>query len=249
MKIILRRFFLLIIIMIVFIVSLIFINKNDVETKDLLAYADTSLVNIEETTISEETTSEETTTTSEITTTVVTTKTTTKENVVSGIGEIKGNVDIHYLNLLNSELNKLPINVLNKFKSMGWHIYVTDENIAKTVFNGKYKSVQGVTVYSDSIILIEARETAIKESTIHEFGHFIDYTYKNMYIKGFISDTNSFKSIYNEEVDLFKSRITNSSCVRDEQEFFAETLYYIYKNPSKCTPKAYEYVNSVLNDF
>ena len=246
MKIVLRRLILLFVIILVFVCSLFFMNRSGVETRDLLAYVDTSEISSTSiSTVEETTTSSETTTTSETTSTITkeTTKVTTKVSEVTGIGEIKGNVDPYYLNLLNSELNKLPVNALNRFKNSGWHIYVTDENIAKTVFNGKYKSVQGVTVYSDRTILIEARESAIRESTIHEFGHFIDY------MKGFISDSDEFKKIYNEEVNTFKSRIPNSSCVRDEQEFFAETLYYLYSNPSKCTSKAYVYVNNILNKF
>ncbi len=224
-----------------FVFSLSLINK-DIPEEELLAYVSTSDTTSSETTttmFSTVTTTMETTTTK----TVATTRTTTKAVEVTGIGEIKGNVDKRYLNLLNTELNKLPQKALTRFTNSGWHIYVTDENIAKTVFNGKYKSVQGVTIYADKTILIEARESAIKESTIHEFGHFIDY------IKGFTSDSKEFKSIYNEEVNTFKSRIVNSSCVRDEQEFFAEILYYIYRNPSKCTKKAYEYVNNIINNF
>lgn len=235
----------LVFVILTFVFSLSLMNKKNIETKELLAYVDTSDVKTvltmpEETT----TTTEEVTTTVETTTTTITTtKALATKTEVTGIGEIKGNVDQRYLNLLNTELNKLPSKALTRFKNSGWHIYVTDENIAKTVFNGKYKSVQGVTIYSDKTILIEARDVAIKESTIHEFGHFIDY------MKDFTSDSKEFKKIYAEEVNIFKSGIVNSSCVRDEQEFFAETLYYIYKNPSKCTEKAYEYVNNIINNF
>ena len=228
----------LLFVILTFVFSLSLMNKKDIETKELLAYVDTSDVTIVLTVPIETTTTTETPTTTVITTKAVATKT-----EVPGIGEIKGNVDQRYLNLLNTELNKLPSKALTRFKNSGWHIYVTDENIAKTVFNGKYKSVQGVTLYSDKTILIEARDVAIKESTIHEFGHFIDY------MKDFTSDSKEFKKIYAEEVNIFKSGIVNSSCVRDEQEFFAETLYYIYKNPSKCTEKASAYVNNIIINF
>ncbi len=245
MKVVIRRAIFSILIISAFVVSLSFM-KPEIKEEELLAYVDLSDATVEvrettsEITTSETTTSETTTTTSVATTTITTTTTTTKKSITPGIGEIKGNVDSYYLSLLNKELNKLPSNVLNKFVNSGWHIYVTNENIAKTVFNGEYSSVQGVTIYRDKTILISAKESCIRESTIHEFGHFIDYTYN------FSSNSIVFKNIYKEEVDLFKSRITNSSCVRDEQEFFAETLYYMYKNPSKCTEKAYEFVNNKL---
>jgi hypothetical protein len=232
MKRIIGRLVLFILIIITFVCSLSFLRKSDIHNQELLAYID----KVKETT-SETTSSSETTTTSEV---ITTTTTITTINKVSGIGEIKGNVDIYYLNLMNNELKKLPSNAIRRFVNSGWHIYVTNENIANTIFNGKYKSVQGVTIYSERTILIEARETAIKESTLHEFGHFIDY------ITGFESDEKEFKGIYDEEVDTFKSRIINSSCVRDEQEFFAETFYYYFINPSKCTPKAYDFINKKL---
>ena len=56
-----------------------------------------------------------------------------------------------------------------------------------------------------------------------------------------------FKSIYKEEVNTFKSRIPNSGSVRDEQEFFASTFYYIFNDPSKCTPKAKDYVQNYIS--
>ena len=246
MKVVIRRVIFSILIISTFALSLSFM-KPEIKEEELLAYVDISDTTVEvrettsEVTTSEVTTSETTTTTSVATTAVTTTS--TKKSITPGIGEIKGNVDSYYLSLLNKELNKLPSNVLNKFVNSGWHIYVTSENIAKTVFGGQYSSVQGVTIYKEKTILISAKESCIRESTIHEFGHFIDYTYN------FSSDSVAFKNIYKEEVDLFKSRITNSSCVRDEQEFFAETLYYMYKNPSKCTEKAYEFVNKKLNNM
>ena len=229
MKKIYKHTCLIICILIIFILCLC-ITTPKVESSELLAYVSTS-----------EVTSSETTTSTTTETTIEKTTTTTTEARVSGIAETKGNVDIYYLNMLNNELNKLPKSALNSFKRNGWHIYVTNENIAKTVFNGRYKSVQGVTIYRNQVILIEARENAIKESALHEFGHYVDY------ITGFESDEKPFKTIYNKEVETFKSRIINSSCVRDEQEFFAETFYYMYKNPNKCTPQALEFVKNKLN--
>ena len=239
MKVVIRRVIFSVLIISAFVASLSFL-KPEIKEEELLAHVDLSDATVEVRETTSEITTSETTTTTSVATTTVTTTTTTKKSITPGIGEIKGNVDSYYLSLLNKELNKLPSNVLNKFVNSGWHIYVTSENIAKTVFNGEYSSVQGVTIYRDKTILISAKESCIRESTIHEFGHFIDYTYN------FSSDSVAFKNIYKEEVDLFKSRITNSSCVRDEQEFFAETLYYMYKNPSKCTEKAYEFVNNKL---
>ena len=144
---------------------------------------------------------------------------------------------------MSNLLNKLPKYLLEAFVNKGWHIYVTDENIAKTYFGGKYSSVQGVTIYTDKVILIEKRSTAIKESTIHEFGHFVDYA------TGFDSDSRYFMSVFDEEASIFKSKITNSSCVRDEQELFAEGFYYLFKNPDVVPTKTKSFIESQMSEL
>lgn len=162
---------------------------------------------------------------------------------VAGIAEIKNKANVKWLNLMNIQINKLPENVLNRFQKEGWHIYVTTENIAKTQFGGKYKSVEGVTDYASKQILIEDRAKAINESVIHEFGHFIDYYSK------FESSSEEFKKIYEEEVETFKKNISNPGCVTNTKEFFAETIYYMYTNPSKCTPKAKAFALRVIQNI
>lgn len=199
-----------------------------------------------------------TTTSSSKTATVKTTKstakttkkviTTTKTTVVSdtkidGIGKNINGASIEWLNKLNNELNRVPKKLLTIFTKEGWTISVTGENLAKTHFNGKYSSVQGLTNYNEKYILIENRDNAINESTIHEFGHFLDY-YLN-----FASSTEEFRNIYNDEVEKFKSNISNSGCVRNEREFFAETFYYMYTDSSKCTSEAYRFINNLINNL
>ena len=209
-----------------FVFSLCLISK-DTNEEDLLAYVNTDTSSSSESSSSSSTSSETIVTTTSSYTVTNTVKNAKKVSVVSGIGETKGNVDISYLNQLNTELNKLPSSLLNAFKRKGWHIYITDENIAKTYFGNKYSSVQGVTIYKDKVILIEARSVAIKESTIHEFGHFV----------------------YKEETDTFKSRISNSTCVRDEQELFAESFFYYFKDPSVIPTKTKTFIEARISDL
>jgi hypothetical protein len=223
------------------ITSLVISNNflyEDKTNEEILAYVELT----EEVTTEEITTTTTTTTTTTEPTTVATTRVTTVR-VVEGLAERKGNVSQSLINIANEELNKIPSNVLNKFESMGWHIYITDENIAKNYFDGVYSSVQGVTIYTERIILIENRESAIRNSVIHEMGHFLDS------VTRYSSYSDEFNEIYNNEVNTFKSRIVNSSCVRDTAEFFAETFFYMYKNPSKCTEGAYNYVLEKVNSI
>ena len=232
MKEIKRGFCLLLILFIILGISLVkVINDNDID----LEKTSGSIVLVDSLKTAKPPTVDKTNTN-----TRVTYRASQSTRVVSGIGEIKGNVDPSLLNDLNSELNRLPSSIINAFVNEGWHIYLTDENISNTYFNGRYYSVEGATIYESKIIVIEARKSAIYESTIHEMGHFVDYE------NGFTSESNEFSDIYNNEVELFKSRITNSSCVTNKQEFFAETFYYMYKDSSKCTEGAYNYINGIL---
>lgn len=154
-------------------------------------------------------------------------------NSVPGFCESKG-ASQSWVDKVNRELAYVPENIKQHFVNSGWHIYITTENIAQTYFNGIYNSVRGATF--PGTIVIETRNIAVSTAVCHEFGHYLDYTL------GFPSSSAEFSDIYNEEVSTFKSRIPNSSCVSSPAEFFAETFYYICKDPSKCTPQAAEFV-------
>lgn len=147
-----------------------------------------------------------------------------------------------WVNKVNAQLAYVPENVKSSFVANGWHIYITTENIAQTYFSGIYNSVRGVTKYDEKFIKVETRNVAIS-SSIHEMGHYVDF------ITGSPSLSAEFTNIYNEEVETFKSRIPNSSSVRNQQEFFAETFHYMCKNSSKCTPKAMEFVQRYVNQI
>ena len=169
--------------------------------------------------------------------------TTAKAKKNDGLVQKDGSVADKYVTKANKQMNKLPDKLVQKFRSNGWTIEVTDKNLAKTYFDGKYSSVRGVTIYSQKKILIEDRDVAVENSPLHEFGHFIDYT------TGLTSRTSEFKSIYKEECDTFKKRIPNASSVRDEMEFFATVFCYYYKDSSKLTPKAKAYIEQIIENL
>ena len=121
---------------------------EDKINEEILAYVE----------LTEEVTTEKITTTTEATTTEPTTVATTRVTtvrVVEGLAERKGNVSQSLINIANEELNKIPSNVLNKFESMGWHIYITDENIAKAV---EYAHVRNVKIHLALNTLIKNNE-------------------------------------------------------------------------------------------
>ncbi len=152
-------------------------------------------------------------------------------------------VPLEILQTAESEINKLPPNVVNAFSSNGWTINITNENIASKYFGGAYSNVLGATKTDSKQIIIQNKKSCVRESVVHEMGHFVDWYFD------FPSLSDEFWEIYNQEVDTFKSRISNSSSVRNEMEFFAHTFYYLIKDPSKCTPMATQYVQNYINNI
>lgn len=151
--------------------------------------------------------------------------------------QVIGNVKDSKVEILENLVWQNDEDILKAFVSNGWNVYITDENIAKVYFNGKYKSVIALTRYSKKQIIFEDRsESELKEAVFHEFGHFFDY------LNCFPSQTVEFDEIYNEEVNDFKNNISNSECVFDKMEFFAEVYNYFITDPVKCTPRALEYI-------
>lgn len=137
--------------------------------------------------------------------------------------------------IAETELNKIPTSFKEEFLKSGWHIYITDENLAKEYFNGEHTKVHGCTFYEKRLILIENNENAVKTATIHEFGHWADNYYGN------ISKTQEFKNIYKQEYLEFE-QVFLRDCKMDITEYFAEGFYYYVKNPDalkKIAPKTY----------
>ena len=154
--------------------------------------------------------------------------------------KISGNIDEENIRYAENEIKLIPSSLIATFSNDGWNIFITNENINQKYFGGSYDNVMGVTITGTNEIYIQNRKNSIQQSIVHEFGHFVDC------INDFPSLNEEFSEIYNEEASTFKSRISNSSCVRDEMEFFAHTFYYLIKDSSKCTPRAAEYVQRYM---
>ncbi len=175
---------------------------------------------------------------------VITTSTTTKKEYKKIVVEPIGNISDSLINVAYEELSLIPDNLQDLFVTSSWHLVISTDNLSKTYFNNKYKSVLGLTDYETSSIILEAKEKSIRESLVHEMGHFLDY------ITGFKTFENEFiNNYYNVEIDEFKSHIKNPGCVRDPQELFAEEFYYMYKDSSKCTPLVLNLIQKKLNSI
>lgn len=157
-----------------------------------------------------------------------------------------GNVSQESVDRANELLNALPEGLLENFVNDGWSIYVTDKDIDSTFFGGQYGSVMGATLEDLSAIYIEQRSKAIEESTIHEFGHYVDDT------EGYLSDTPEFAQIYNTESAAFVSAF-NVNFYYDVHEFWADGFYRYYDGErdalQRSCPQLYAYIENTVNSL
>ncbi len=160
------------------------------------------------------------------------------EETQYAVGTI-GEVDAENVRLLEETLHLIPTELLSYFYNNGWENCVTDEDIGETYMhnNNRYKAA---IVWGKRLIIVEDRSEAI-DSSIHELGHYLDG------INNRPSYSDEFHQIYLDEVETFKANTVDGDCVHNQSEFFAQTFYYYILDPSKCTPKAYEYVETQLN--
>lgn len=157
-----------------------------------------------------------------------------------------GNVSQESVDRANELLNTLPEGLLENFVNDRWSIYVTDKNIDATFFGGQYGSVMGATLEDQSAIYIEQRNKAIEESTIHEFGHYIDDA------NGCFTDTNEFAQIYNVESGAFVNAF-NVNFHYDVHEFWADGFYRYYDGEREtlrnACPQLCSYIESIVNSL
>ena len=162
--------------------------------------------------------------------------------------EANGNVSQENIILANKYWNMIPYNVRKRFVNEGWHIYVTDQNLAQTFYSGVYNMVAGVTIYEPKTIYIENRKSAINVSVIHEVGHAVDC------MLGFVSSSGDFNNIYNSEVlgfvevDADDPEHAKGSAI----EYFAESFNQSILYPGSCSknsPMTYNYIVNIINNF
>lgn len=171
-----------------------------------------------------------------------------KADVVVSYGDTikcqtNGDVDEQIVEMVEAELNKIPSKIREKFVQSGWHIYVTDESLAKAYYNGIHKTVYGVTFYEKKLILIDNSLEAASTATIHEVGHWFDNYFGN------ISNTKEFNAIYNKENEKFLNTFSRG-CKMDIGEYFAESFYRYIVSPDamkKVAPETYLFIQAYAN--
>lgn len=155
--------------------------------------------------------------------------------------QIDGDVDNSYADMVEAELNLIPAELRTEYVESGYHIYVTDENLAKEYYSGSdCRKIYGVIFYDSDLILISGQEQAIKQATVHEFGHWFDE-----YL-GFASSSRDFAMIHECEQPRFMMASNSRVSTLDIREYFAEAFYSYIKAPQslrRVAPRTYAYMN------
>lgn len=147
----------------------------------------------------------------------------------------------------NSQLSYIPDYIKQKFLDDGWKIEITsldltgqylsqdEEHQVYTINEGE--TVMGLTVPAESTIYIADTAYSVKQSAVHEMGHYVDRAL------GHLSDTDAFRFAMEKDAITYRFYFPYSH-LDDEQEFFAETFQAYWKHPDelqRLCPDIYNY--------
>lgn len=134
--------------------------------------------------------------------------------------------------------DKLPDKVKEMFEDNGYRMYVVsliDDD----------ESIMGQTRIVPRVILIKNSSAFVERTTFHECGHMLD----DELAFTFISNSDEFKSIYNEERLQFKADNNVEYFISSPIEYFASAFSEYMIRPARLkynTPKTYAFIEQCL---
>ena len=143
--------------------------------------------------------------------------------------------------VINSYL-QIPESVRLSFENSGGTIELSTNDLG-VKFYGKENTVLAYIDTDTLTIYIDYREKAVK-SVQHEIGHYLDYS------NGWLSSTDEFKRIHNEEVSSFcKVHKTAKQNTNTTVEYFAESFEFYINNSqtllASC-PQTYAFIDAIV---
>lgn len=159
----------------------------------------------------------------------------------------RGTVEVPVAQVEISEFDKcidlVPETVMVTIEKYGYTVELVDS--LDDLYNLSY--VSGITIPETKQILIENDENKYRQCVIHEIFHAYDDSL------GFISETDEFLAIYEEEKDLLEvtGYITAGQYKANSKEYFAEACQqYVYDAESvkNSAPKTYGFVKGVIEN-
>ena len=142
--------------------------------------------------------------------------------------------------------DKLPNNVKEMLDDESYSIYVVDP-LESTVEG--YITL-GRTFFRFGVIQISNKDIWVERTTLHEVGHVID----DESAFTFISRSNEFKEIYQEEKENFKYVVIDNHeyFISSELEYFAQAFSEYMINPEGLklfTPRTYEFIDRCVKNI
>jgi hypothetical protein len=152
-----------------------------------------------------------------------------------------------YVKQAKSWLTSIPKSVMARFISDGWTYIFTDEKLVIGNSNADYYTALCNYRYLVISIRVGIRQ-ASQQNAIHEFGHFVDYTYSN---GTYLSNNPDFQALFEKYKSTYKesgSGATVGYATSQATEFFATTFkdYLLYGSKLKTqAPDAYAYMDNL----
>lgn len=142
-----------------------------------------------------------------------------QQTVFTGFPIVRdGNIKDKWVQMAESQLAVLPQSISERFIKEDWIFNITDKDINKSFYGGRYSRVMGTTEFDIQQIYIENREKAIKEACLHEMGHFV------FQVEGRFSPT-EWNYLYDTYGKSFCEYYYFNHESYDIREFFAEAFY------------------------
>lgn len=165
-------------------------------------------------------------------------------------------IELEYL-VSYSNVTKV-IDEIEKMPRWIWEKFINDEGTIRLVNFIDFKSpIKGhendliVGLYHEDpltrYISLDVNNDGV-ESTLHEFGHYIDLGVNNH-----VSVSNEFQNIYNREKEKFFEYTKNDYATSDVSEYFAEAFQQLYKsdlssqNLYTYCPDTWIFIDNLLN--
>lgn len=145
--------------------------------------------------------------------------------------------------VLQEMLAYVPDNITRKFYAEHWGFSLTADNLSDRFFGGAYAYVRAVTEKEKKTIWMAQNDEAIRQSAVHELGHYVDMSLD------WAHEKDDFIAIFRSEKYAFNGSAQSSS---SPVEFFAEAFQETILHPESVqqnAPQTYAYMTSVINSF
>lgn len=154
-----------------------------------------------------------------------------------------GTISVDLCAKAQGQLNYIPANLMAEFKSEGWKLKLTDQNIGSLMFGGA-SNIIGATSEPMGAIYVADTKHAVSCAVVHEFGHYLDHlTYTSF-------DSSEFSNIYAAEASSLKSSFgLSSSDTCNVHEYYASCFYSYIMNPGmmqSVAPQSYQFIQNDL---